>query len=174
MTITLVAPMDFPHGRPGCPWWCTGTCQDPTDEMHTTSTDIPASGGKLTLTAWEAAQFGITVYAAASEQSIGAHVDLTVPQARRFATELLTHADLIDPAPAGEIDVPATEVKVGDLFQVDGEWRYVYSVDVDEPSLSVQVFTTIERGVWPELDGNEDPHEFELTAWIRVRRGGAS
>lgn len=175
MTSTLVAPMDVPPGRPGCPWWCDGvSCQDPADEMCTHLTEVPCSGA-FTITTWQAREkSALLVWARGGENEIGAGADFTAAQVRRFAAELLAQADLIDPSPLGEIDLPARDVRVGDFFQVDGEWLYVYGVSVDEPSFTVQVFTTIERGEWPELDGDEEPHQFELTEWTRVRRPGGA
>lgn len=186
MTATIQA-------APACPGWCNSICKENTTyeeyQLHAQQdTEIPATVDdeptRLLLAlarqdqADTAGQTQIAIALSTGFVAAGCSFDeeirLSPQNARRFATELLAHADLVDRAPAGEVDVPATEVKVGDLFEVDGEWLYVYGVSVDEPSFKVQVFTTVDRGEWPELDGDEDPHMFELTEWVRVRRAGGA
>jgi hypothetical protein len=98
-----------------------------------------------------------------------AWVTLSPAQARQLADELNRSADFAQP----EFELPAERLRVGDLYQVGREWLYVYGVMVDEPSNNVQIFTTVDRATWPELDGDEDPHMFEPGDLVRIRRGGA-
>lgn len=176
----------FDATRPPCPPWCDLMCET---EGHFGDAILHVSGA--TKVAAEADQIGdvgfiwlqaqrhdsltdsasvcIEVDIADSGSLIEERAVFTAAQARQFAAELLRHADLIDPEPK----VPAREVRVGDWFPVGDVWQYVYGVDVDEPSNAVQIFTTADRDTFPELDGNEDGHQFTPDEMVQVRRVGA-
>lgn len=96
---------------------------------------------------------------------------LTAAQARYFAAEILRHADMIDP----EFKVLASDVKVGDLIQVDGAWLHVYGVMTDEPSDDVQISVTVNRVELPDFeDRDENPEHFTLADKVQIRRAGST
>jgi hypothetical protein len=178
---------EFDATRPPCPKaWCDAGCE--TDGhfgdavMHASDfVTVSAEADHIGETGevWIRAQRHDSLTAPSDNlveidfQNAGSMIDeivcFTPAQSRRFAAELLRHADLLEP----EYEVPAEQVRVGDSLPVGEEWLYVYSVVVDEPSNNVQIFTTVKPGAWPELDGDEAPHMFKPGDLVRVRRGGA-
>lgn len=94
------------------------------------------------------------------------NVDLTAAQCRKLAAALLHHADLIEP----EHEVLATEVRVEDWLPVGDEWFQVYGVTIDEPTDSVQIYTTVDWDALPEFGGDEEPHVFDIKDMVRIRR----
>jgi hypothetical protein len=177
----------FDATRPPCPAWCIGECQADGHfgdaVMHTSDiVNVPATSSLAQPgepRAWieihrhdsldHPTELLVEVNLADAEGAYEECADFTPAQARRFAAELLRHADMAEP----EFDLPAEDVRVGDLFPVGDDWLYVYCVLVDEPAKNVQINTTVEPGEWPELDGDEDPHMFAIGDTVRIRRGGA-
>jgi hypothetical protein len=177
----------FDATRPPCPSWCAGECVPENHfgdaVLHTLDIDVPstpdqidAPDGTVTVQTWridnldEPSSAGVTIDVSDAAGLFGESAVLSAAQARRLAAELLNAADRIDQASVGEMDVLATDVKIGDLYQVGGEWLHVYMVSADEASGTADIFTTVDPSCFPECDGDEDPHQFSLTDTVRVRR----
>ena len=180
----------FDATRPPCPPWCTTTCTTADHHgdavmHHAEPTAVPSvpdqtnvPHGVVTVRPWRIDELdrpstaGIELAVDKARTLMEDHATLTAAQARQLAAALLDSADALDPAPVGEVDVPVTQVRIADLLSVDGQWLYVYGVDVDEPSCDVSLFVTVDAETVPEVDGDEHPHRFQLTDWVRVRRPG--
>ncbi len=184
--------VQFDATRPACPKnWCDGTCENSCHfgdavlhscdvAVSSTSEYLDHPPGTVTVTTWRddssahGGTAGITVDVSEAATHLGDSAVFTATQARNLAAELLAGADRIDPAPQGQIDVPAPDVQVGDRLQVGGFWLHLYSVLADEPSGNVQINVTVDPAEWPELDGDEEPHCFKLTDTVRVLRATGS
>jgi len=173
----------FDATRPTCPHWCNGECETTahfgTAVMHvaeaTALTDSHRAShdcGVILIRAMRhesldrPAEAQVGIYLDEADGAFPDSAEFTPAQAREFAAQLLRHADLLEP----EQDLWAEDIRVGDLLPVGGEWLWVYSVNIDEPSGTVQVFTTVDRDEFPETNGDEEPHEFPLLAGVRIRR----
>lgn len=177
----------FDATRPPCPkHWCDEDCEtnghvgdaiihsSDSVTVETTADNIHKPIGSVEIRSWR--------YDALDEPTTsGVEVDLTnagwmfiecanfnAAQARKLAAEMLRHADLIDPEP----EVPATDVRVGDWLRVDSEWFRIYGITIDEPTDSVQIYTTVDWEELPEFGGDEEAHEFDIKDMVRVRRQG--
>lgn len=180
----------FDATRPPCPKdWCDGTCETEGHfgiaVMHVSKiAEVPAEADRIgdTGSVWVRAQRHdaltepttslIEIDFNDSGSLIEERASFTPAQARQLAAQLLRHADMVEP----EYEVPAENVRVGDFLPVGGEWRYVYCVDHDEPSNTVKLLPTIERGEWPEIEAfDEDAtaQVFEPGDMVRIRRGCA-
>lgn len=177
----------FDATRPPCPPWCAQDCNEAGHfgdavmhaadlvEVPSTPDEIGATG-HVAVMAWrvdsldEPSTSGVELRIDDAGCLMGDGAQFSAAQARKLAAELLNAADRIDPAPDGESDILATEVRIGDLFQVDGEWLYVYMVSADEASGSADIFVTVDQAMFPETEGDEVPYRFELSESIRVRR----
>jgi uncharacterized protein DUF6907 len=175
----------FDVTRPACPGdWCNGECEknlhfgtsithvsDETTVACTPDTRDPSGDAAIRLWVWRDDNLGEPSKSLATLNFTDAdllddNVSLTAAQCRALAAELLRHADLIDPEPG----VPVTDVHVGDWLPVDDEWFRIYGINVDEPTDSVQLYTTVDWDTLPEYGGDEEPHEFDINDTVRVRR----
>lgn len=203
MTATLATPVDaraakfaemrrreaaFAAVQAPCPdSWCNGECKDNLDFgdsiMHTsdavtvpTATDsLHEPVGSITMHAWlyeslgEPTESGIELNLTNAGWLFDECANFTAAQARQLAAELLRHADRVEP----ECEVPATEIRVRDWLPVGDAWFRVYGITVDEPTDTVQIYTTVDWDTLPEFGGDEEPHVFDINDLVRVRRDGA-
>jgi hypothetical protein len=182
----------FDATRPACPPWCDNTCETTGHAgdsiIHTeakasalTVPDHTTGGpGRVTVHAWrvdsldETSVQGIELSVAEARTLLGDNAVLDPSQARKLAGELVAAADSLDPPKrVTELDIPAPDVKIGDLLRVSAEpeFLYVYAVLADEPSNDVQIDVTVDPVEVPEIgEGDEIPHHFTLTDVVRVRR----
>jgi hypothetical protein len=199
MTATLATPVDaraakfaemsrreaaFAASRRPCPTWCDGTCDTEGhfgDAVlhHCDATTVPITGeagpGTVTVGLWqhdsldEPSDSGVVLDVTTAKWIFPGLANFTAAQARELAVELLRHADRIEP----EFEVPVTEIRVGDWLPVGDQWFRIYSIDVDEPTDSVQLYTTVDWDTLPEFGGDEEPHVFDINDVVRIRRDGA-
>jgi len=174
----------FDATRPGCPDYCDGTCNslghNGTSVIHdgdqvvlpckAEMVDAPPATVAVRPSRYDQlddpSEEEVELFIGDSQSHLGDRVPFTAQQAYDLGAALMSAARKL----SDELTVLATDVKIGDRLQVSGEWRHVYNVDADEPSFTVQIFTTVDRTCWPELDGDEEPSSFEPTETVRVRR----
>lgn len=175
----------FDATRPPCPsHWCNDECETNlhfgssithvSDEVGVPcSSQTTDSSGDPTINLWASrddeldkpSESRVTLNFT-SAALLDENVDLTAAQCRNLAAALLRHADLIDP----EHEVLATDVRVEDWLSVGDEWFQIYGIGVDEPTDSVQIYTTVDWDALPEFGGDEEPYVFDIKDMVRIRR----
>lgn len=175
----------FDATRPACPDWCDGTCRtlsySGTAVIHDSHAVVlpclpevlnapPATVSvrasrldELDQPSRDEIELGVEN----AQSYLGDRVPFTAQQAYDLGAALMAAARQLP----CELEVLASDVKIGDLINVDGIWLHVYGVFADEPSDNVQITVTADPEDLSDFQyRDENPQHLTLTDKVRIRR----
>ncbi|PRY24037.1 DUF6907 domain-containing protein [Pseudosporangium ferrugineum] len=175
----------FDATRPACPPFCDGTCTDlghfGDAIMHSSvpltlpctpdMKDANTADVELVVCRYDALEEPSEEYIDLNIERSGnlIYTDavFTAQQAYDLGAALMAAARQL----SGELQVFASDVKIGDLIEVDGGWMHVYGVLADKPSDNVQVFVTADPDEFSDFEYRDDnPEHFKLGDRTCIRR----